>query len=175
MIHRHPRLACLLLLTLSLAAACDKGQTPIGGFDDEGCDPTAGDDGGALLDVAAPAASPLAVDCSYSFDGVTETVRFEANVDYEALAVGGDLNLSASLFDDGIEGRSFSITLYDLAGTVGNTVLYQIAAGARPLNEFEGQHGFTGLNWVQDPATGENVQYACFARDPADPIEGWEE
>jgi hypothetical protein len=27
----------------------------------------------------------------------------------------------------------------------------------------------------QDPASGVNVQYACFARDPADPIEGWDE
>ena len=175
MTHRHLLLACSCLLALSLAAACDKGETPIGGFDDEGCDATAGEEGSVPLDVGVPANEPIAVDCSYSFDDVTETVRFEANAEYEARSVGGDLVLSASLFDDDIEGRSFSISIYDEAGTVGSTAIYQIAAGTRPRNEFVGQHGFTGLNWVRDPATGENLQYACFARDPDDPVEGWEE
>jgi hypothetical protein len=172
---RRSRLACSasLLVALSLAAACDKGETPIGGFDDE-CDPTVADDDGPLLDVAAPADEPIAIDCSFSFDGVTETVRYEADVEYEARAVGGDLNVSATLFDDELEGRSFSISLYDDAGTVGSTVLYQFSS-TPPVNEFAGQHGFTGLNWVRDPASGENVQYACFARHPDDPIEGWDE
>lgn len=159
-----------LLLALSLAA-CDQGQTPIGGFDDEGCsDPTAGDDGGAAL--------AIAIDCSFAFGAgdMPQTVRFDANTDPAPFAVGGDLNARGYLIDEGdFEGRSFSISVYDDMGTVGHTALYQLQAGTRPLNEFAGDHGFTGLNWVQDPASGDNVQYACFARDPADPIEGWDE
>jgi hypothetical protein len=157
-----------MLLALSLAA-CDQGQTPIGGFDDEGCaEPTADDGGGA-------AALAIAVDCSFAFDDATQTVRFEANAERVPFVAGGDLNVSAALFDDELEGRSFSVSIYDDAGTVGNVALYQFQAGTRPVNEFVGDHGFTGLNWVQDPASGENVQYACFARDPADPIDGWDE
>jgi hypothetical protein len=156
-----------MLLALSLAA-CDQGSTPIGGFDDDGCDPTAAEDSGA-------AAQALAIDCSFAFGDVIETMRFEANIENPPFVVGGDLRASVSLFDDEFEGRSFSISIYDEAGTVGNVALYQLQTGARPLNEFVGDHGFTGLNWVRDPASGETVQYACFARDPADPIDGWDE
>ena len=70
---------------------------------------------------------------------------------------------------------SFSVAIFALDGTAGGSALYQFAPGRRPLNEFWGDHGFTGLNSVRDPGTGENVQYACFARDPAEPVQGWEE
>lgn len=175
MLHRYPLLTCSCLLALSLAVACDKGETPIGGFDDEGCDATAGDDGGVRLDVAAPVLEPIAVDCSFSFPGLDQTVRFEANVDYEPRVIGGDLNVVATLTDEEFEGRSFSISVFDIEGTMGATVLYQFPDGTRPVYEFAGDHGFTGLHWVQDPATEDNVQWACFARDPDDPVQGWEE
>jgi hypothetical protein len=46
----------------------------------------------------------------------------------------------------------------------------------RPANEFWGDHGFTGLNYVNHPADFQDgLQYACFASDPADPIHEWEE
>lgn len=172
MTHRRPALTCLLLALSFAAAACDQGPTPIGGFDSDGCDPPADD--GPRLDIGAPAEQPLAIDCSFAFLDTIETIRLEANdeLDYP---VGGDLKVSAAFFDDDFEGRSFHVTVYTDAGTVGSTALYQLGAGARPVNEFFGDHGFTGLNSVKDPASSESLQYACFARDPADPIQGWVE
>lgn len=171
MTHRHPPLACSLLVLGLALAACDQGETPIGGFDDEGCsDPTAADgadSGDAPLE--------LAVDCSFAFAGAIETTRIEANAEYEARVVGGDLSMAATLSDDEFEGRSFSISIFSTDGTVSTSVLYQVAPGTRPINEFWGQHGFTGLHSVREPASGETVQWACFARDPADPVQGWEE
>jgi hypothetical protein len=173
MTHRHPRLAYSVLLALSLAAACDQGDTPIGGFEPSECpDPSAGD---TVADGGDPPAEAIAIDCSFSFADNTQTFTFEANVEYEPRVVGGDLNLTATLFDDDFEGRSFQISIYDVDGSVGNVAIYQFAPGTRPVNEFWGQHGFTGLNWVQDPLSGDNVQYACFARDPADPVQSWED
>ena len=166
MTHLRPSLAYpSLLLALCLAAACDQGETPIGGFEPEEC--TDPDDGDPPLDIV--------VDCTIAFADFTETRRFEPNVESVPWMVGGDLLANANLFDDATEGRSFNITFYDEAGTVGSTAIYQFASGTRPRNEFLGQHGFTGLNWVKDPASDESVQYACFARGPADPIQGWDE
>jgi hypothetical protein len=150
MTSRHPHLAYSLVLALSLAAACDQGETPIGGFEPSECpDPSASD---TVADGGDPPAEEIAIDCSFSFADNIQTFTFEANVESEPRVVGGDVD-----------------------GTVGSTVIYQFAGDTRPVNEFWGQHGFTGLNWVKDPLSGENVQYACFARDPADPVQSWED
>jgi hypothetical protein len=128
-----------------------------------------GCDGGGFGDTSGP----LVVDCSFAWEGTTTTLRFEDEA-ADDLSY-GDLIVSVSLFDDEYEGRSFSVTAYTEDGVVGNTVLYQMVGDEHPRNEFAGQHGFTGLNWVRDPASMNNLQYACFARSPGEAVRGWED
>lgn len=163
------------LMTIALVlAACDEGTTDLGQFDDSGCEAPATEDsagGGEPV--------PLAVDCSIHWDGVTQSFRFEATDDVSGDAdpplAFGPMLVGARLFDDEYDGRSFSISVYKEDGSVGAHTLYQMDRTVRPVNEFWGDHGFTGLNSVSDPDTNEGIQYACFASDPADPIHAWED
>lgn len=41
--------------------------------------------------------------------------------------------------------------------------LYQLPADEGPVDQFVGGHGFTGLNYVYDPASGAELQYWCEA------------
>jgi hypothetical protein len=165
------------LLTLAtvtlLLCACDKGTTDLGEFDDAGCPEPQPDESGDEPGEAVP----IAVDCSMSWSGVTEAFRFEAATlgDETPPIEIGPLLVNARLFDDQFEGRSFNITIYKDDGSVGSTAIYQMDRTRLPVNEFWGDHGFTGLNWVRDPDSGGNLQYACFASDPADPIHSWDD
>lgn len=157
-------LACLTVL------ACDQGETPIGGFDDDGC--AASDEGG-------DDPQPLVVDCSFYYAGEQQAVRFEPLTDAAgeptAVELSETLHISGALFDSEFEGRSFQITVFDPAGGTLSSTLYQTGPG-RPRNEFWGDHGFTGLNKVTDPGNPDDgLQYACHASDPADPIHEWED
>lgn len=40
-------------------------------------------------------------------------------------------------------------------------VLYQLEQGGRLVNQFAGGHGFTGLHYVYEPATGSELQFWC--------------
>ena len=159
-----------VLLCLGVAA-CDQGETPIGGFDDDGC--MANDDGGEERQA-------MVVDCSFYYAGEQQAVRFEpVNQESEdtltTVTISETLVVEAALWDDEFEGRSFSIRVFSPEGTSFSSTLYQTGP-ARPRNEFWGDHGFTGLNQVRDPGNpDENLQYACHASDPADPIHEWED
>ena len=131
------------------------------------------DDGGAGVSPGDLVTGPMVVDCSFSWEAQTTTVRIDGP-DAEPLAF-GELRVSARFFDDEFEGRSFSVTAYTEDGVVGHTALYQLRGQQHPRNEFVGQHGFTGLNWVSEPASKQNLQYACFARSPDDPVQGWDD
>lgn len=43
------------------------------------------------------------------------------------------------------------------------THLYQLAGDEGPRNQFQGEHGFTGLNYAYDPLSGAELQYWCVA------------
>jgi hypothetical protein len=115
---------------------------------------------------------PIAVDCSYVYDGKQIDVSYEENETKET-AVGGSLVVDASLFDDEIDGRSFSITVFAEDSAEHTGALYQMMRDELPTNEFVGDHGFTGLNTVWDSANQESLQYACFARRPSERQHKW--
>lgn len=143
--------AFLPALALTLAA-CDPDDTP----DDEPV--------------------PLAVDCSFSYLGEVDTTRVtDSSVEGSnpVLEFGG-LQVALAYFDDPWEGRSFSISVYTEDGVVSSTALYQIDGTQPLLNQFLGDHGFTGLHYIRDPSADQTLQYACFAHDPDDAPSGWE-
>ncbi len=41
------------------------------------------------------------------------------------------------------------------------TQLYQFDSSGSVLNQFSGQHGFTGLTYVYNPASGAELQFTC--------------
>jgi hypothetical protein len=41
--------------------------------------------------------------------------------------------------------------------------LFQLAEDAGPDNQFQGDHGFTGLTYAYDPVSGSELQYWCQA------------
>jgi hypothetical protein len=134
------------------------------------------DDGGATGEggSAGDTEVPIAVDCSFSFAGVQTDVTYTVSDERTDTAVGGKLIASGMLSDPEYESRTFSLTIFAEDSSVGATAIYQMSRTQLPANEFHGDHGFTGLNWVKDPDADESVQYACFARDPADPAHAWE-
>jgi len=158
----------MVVLVLVLGSGCDEDK---GDGSDEGS--------GSGVDCDAPLGEgdpvPIAVDCSYYYAGEQIDVTYEVSETDTETPVGGKLIARAGLSDPEYEGRSFSVTIYAEDGTVSSTAIYQMSKTCLPLNQFWGDHGFTGLNWVRDPDSGERVQYACFARDPADPPHRWED
>ncbi len=157
--------------------ACDQGETPIGGFDDAGCTPS---DDGADDDGTGVVSGPLAVDCSFFYQDVQTSTRFTAD---GSLGGGPPVDVQISdtvvatgiLSDTEIEGRSFSIRVLTGQDELLSSTLYQMDPQRHPANEFWGDHGFTGLNYVRDPSNGETLQFACFASKPEDPIHEWED
>lgn len=162
-----------------LVVACDSGNTPIGGFEDTDCPSTADDGADGADDTAGPvAASPenLVVDCAFDFDGDGQTVRFEDEelTPAPVLDFGDLLHVQAHLHFAEFDSNSFSLSVYTDDGTVGASTLYQFG-NTPPINEFFGQHGFTGLGSVDEPGTDRGLQYACFVRHPDDPLMVWED
>jgi hypothetical protein len=165
-----------LLLTLGLlASACDGGK----GLDSGSAgDSTGGSTGGTTTGAVTPIttggpAGTIAVDCSFVFADVQVDRTYLPDEAFDT-PVGGKLIAGGALFDDEFEGRSFTIRMFSEDGAVLSSVLYQFASGTLPVNEFAGDHGFTGLHAVKDPDADEVVQFACFARDAADPPHFWE-
>lgn len=118
---------------------------------------------------------PIAIDCSFSYADEQIDVTYDVDGGQAEFPVGGKLLAQGALFDSPYEGRSFSLTIYAEDSSVLAHSLYQMDPTRLPINEFVGDHGFTGLNWVKDPDTQENVQFACFARDPGDPVHAWQD
>lgn len=133
---------------------------------ESGCEQTSGD---------SAAAVGIAIDCSFRYPGADNDVTFEANAAQLDIPVGGKLIADGALFDDPYDGRSFSLTIYAEDSSVLAHSLYQMDPTRLPVNEYFGDHGFTGLNSVKDPDAQETVQFACFARDPGDPPHAWED
>lgn len=154
---------CLVSALLTAVLGCDPGEAA----GTEGCD--AASTGGQAQEAVA-----IAVDCSFVFGDAQIDVTYEVSGDAPDVALGGKLIASGHLSDSEYEGRSFSMTIFAEDGTVQSSALYQLDRTRLPVNEFQGDHGFTGLNSVKDPDAQEGVQFACFARDPAMPVHAWE-
>jgi hypothetical protein len=161
------RVATALLLSV---IACDAGKSSVAATTETGAvDASAGE----APESSAGIPASIAVDCSFVFDNVQTDLTYAFGQHFDT-PVGGKLIAAGSLDGSPFDGATFSIGIYAEDGTVGSTTIYQMGAGL-PVNEFVGDHGFTGLNWVRDPDAQEVVQYACFARDPADPPHSWED
>lgn len=121
-----------------------------------------------------PAAlAPIAIDCSLSYaQGAVEVLTILPEDAFTAHSFGG-LTFELLLTDDENEGRSLTVRALDDQDALLVSTLFQMSRAALPRNEFQGQHGFTGLNFVRDHPAGETLQYACFARDPSDPVVQW--
>jgi hypothetical protein len=157
-----------MALLLGVTACDARGSSAAGTSETGAVDGSAGE---ANESSGIPAS--IAVDCSFVFENVQTDVTYAFGQHFDT-AVGGKLIAAGSLDGSPFEGATFSIGIYAEDGTVGSTTIYQMG-GDLPVNEFVGDHGFTGLNWVRDPDAQEVVQYACFARDPADPPHAWED
>jgi hypothetical protein len=118
---------------------------------------------------------PIAIDCSFVFADVQHDVTYEPSDSRTETPVGGKLIAGGMLSDGEYDGRSFSLTVYAEDGTVGTHTLYQFDRTRLPANEFYGDHGFTGLHMVKDPDGDDEVQFACFARDPNDAPHAWQD
>jgi hypothetical protein len=140
-----------------------------------GCDDgKSGGTGSSCDDPTGTEVVPIAVDCSFVFAGNQIDVTYESSGTGVETPVGGKLIASGALSDDEFDGRTFALSIYAEDSSVSSYTLYQMDRTRLPYNEFVGDHGFTGLNSVKDPDAGEVVQFACFARDPSDPPQAWE-
>jgi hypothetical protein len=148
----------LVLVIGLLGFACDDGKSG----------DSVGDDTGGTEVV------PIAVDCSFVFADNQIDVTYEVAGGMVETPVGGKLIAQGTLSDPEFDARTFSLGIYAEDGSVSSRTLYQMDRTHLPYNEFAGDHGFTGLHWVRDPDAQEVLQFACFARDPADPPHAWE-
>ncbi len=102
--------------------------------------------------VAPTADGELVVDMNIA--GQDQTQSLEA----------GDFRLATTFtWDEAFsgEGRSLSVSVSELSGPPIVSHLYQIWSG--PIDQFAGDHGFTGLVYVTSPTTGAELQYLCKA------------
>jgi hypothetical protein len=152
----HARVLALVVIGL-VGAACDDGKNTEAVADDTG--------GNEVV--------PIAIDCSFVFADNQIDVTYESSGAPVETPVGGKLIATGTLTDDQFEGRAFSLGIHAEDGSVSASTLYQMERTHLPQNEFVGDHGFTGLNWVRDPDANETLQFACFARDPAAPPHAW--
>jgi hypothetical protein len=159
-------ISTLAIVACVLVSGCDADDD---GAAVPGCESSAGDS------VGTPIAVAIAVDCSFSFAGEQIDVTYQAGDGRIETPVGGKLVAGGMLDDSEFEGRSFSMIIYAEDSSVLSSSLYQMDQTRLPTNEFWGDHGFTGLHGVKDPEAQENVQFACFAREPTDPPHSWEE
>ncbi|MBC8067102.1 MAG: hypothetical protein IAG13_02115 [Deltaproteobacteria bacterium] len=160
------RLLLHLAALATAVAACDKADVDSAS--------TASNCDGSSTSSGDGAAVPIAIDCSFVFAEVQHDVTYAPADARTDTALGGKLIASGMLSDPEYEGRSFSLSIYAEDGTVGTHTLYQLDRTRLPVNEFFGDHGFTGLGSVNAPDGDDGVQFACFARDPSDPPHAWE-
>ncbi len=156
-----PRLESLLWTACLLLIACDDGGAGDGQCPDtDGPDPTQ--------------VAPIAIDCSLTYaQGDVEVMTILPGDELLAQTFGG-LTFELLLTDDENAGRSLTVRALDAQDALLVSTLFQMSRFELPRNEFQGQHGFTGLNYVRDHPANETLQYACFARDPDDPVMQWD-
>ena len=125
-----------------------------------GCDGASGDGGGGDLRCSAYYRS--------SVEGDTEHQALEEHLnavnEEEQVAVLGEFRFSVLYFDDEYEGRELTVTVLDELAQPARTIerqLFQLSRDSAPVNEFEGDHGFTGLSYVYHPTASGELQYLC--------------
>ena len=113
---------------------------------------------------------PISIDCRVSYrTSVTKhlsesTITLTTNGDHKIIAF-DDMEFNAQYWDDQFEGRSLliSVTSFDTGNEVFRQ-LYQMDRGKRLINQFIGEHGFTGLIYVYHPGSTAELQCFCEAR-----------
>ena len=75
-----------------------------------------------------------------------------------------DLTFRAWYSNDPYEGRSLMLFVADNRTKKRLTEqLYQLEGSEAPVNQFAGDQGFTGLNYVHHPVSSAELQYICTA------------
>ena len=105
------------------------------------------------------------IECSFyyrqsSSENKLEEVVLQVSANETERATLGHLRLDLRYSDDKFEGASAGVRV--LAGDqqiFGS--LYQLAQGKRPQNQFQGDHGFTGLIYLTHPREGGDYQLIC--------------
>jgi|GEM_PF-2192264 len=144
---------------------CDEG----GEVSSTGCSQ---DDSGGPIEVA-----PIVVDCLLSYaQGPVQSMTVTPGADDAGLVEQqfGNIVFEMLLSDDENAGRSLTVRARDSEDQLLVSTLFQMDRHRLPSNEFHGLHGFTGLYFVRDRVAGETLQFACFARDPSEPMASWE-
>jgi hypothetical protein len=113
---------------------------------------------------------PVSIDCRVFYRSsvtkhLSETaITLTTNGDHKIIAF-DDMEFNAQYWDDQFEGRSLLISV--TSSDTGNEVvrqLYQMDRGKRLINQFIGEHGFTGLIYVYHPGSTAELQCFCEAR-----------
>jgi hypothetical protein len=113
---------------------------------------------------------PVSIDCRVFYrPSVTESLSESAitlttSGDHEVIEF-DDMEFNAQYWDDQFEGRSLliSVTSPDTGDEVVRQ-LYQMDRRKSLINQFIGEHGFTGLIYVYHPSSTAELQYLCEAR-----------
>lgn len=117
------------------------------------------------------AAAALAIDCHVAYRS-SVTLDIERSGDLpltkdegERTVTFNDLEFFAQYWDEEFESRALRIAVRTVE--TGNELvaqLYQMDRTKPLINQFPGDHGFTGLGYVYHPESGAELQYWCTAR-----------
>lgn len=98
--------------------------------------------------------------------GITDEKEMTLDSDsQEEVARFKDLELTALYYDSAYEGRSLVIRVgrRDTGATIVQH-LYQMDRQKQPANQFQGQHGFSGLVYTYHPESGAEMQFILESR-----------
>jgi len=125
---------------------------------------------GAMAAVAchpAQAADPGSISCTFYYRPAAtedypehEEVVVQVSANEEKSATLGELELALSYADSAIEGAYARVAITADEQEV-MASLYQFEPGERPINQFIGDHGFTGLIYLTHPTEGGDYQLIC--------------
>lgn len=117
----------------------------------------------------AQAADPGSISCTFYYRPAAteeypehEESVIEVRANEEESTSLGELELELSYADSSVEGAyaRVAVTADDKEVMAS---LYQFEPGERPINQFLGDHGFTGLIYLTHPTGGGDYQLVCKA------------
>jgi hypothetical protein len=82
--------------------------------------------------------------------------------EFDRSVTAGPFRFRVLYSDDRYEGRSLVTYVYRASTSkLIEETLFQFDREGEPLNQFTGEHGFTGLHYVYAPDSGAELQYMC--------------